>query len=419
MEFITNLNRQEFDSFCLNSKLNHYTKTSLFGAFKEKEGFKYHLVGVKDNDKLIATALLQIKSIPYLASNFAYVSYGYNLDFSNLALFSFFNQNLVNYAKSLNACFLRIDPNIPRIEHTKDGKIKEDGFNHEFVTDLLKKDGFIHLGYNYGYSGNWLSRYTYELNLEEDLSKIQKNIKRFSIYTKKNQMRDLSVVETGKEGLEVLYQGELALASSLKFKPKPLTYFNDLYDAFYPHVRVFVAQSNLSVAYQNLVNEIDQLQKQAETAKESKQKEINASIESLIKEKNEMEKEGFPNKGLTPLGAKLIIQLNKHVFNVNMYTFKILPNFRVAFALHSKAIEECKKADAYYYNFEGISGSLDPKDQYYGMFDFKRSFGGDFIEYLGEFDYPISPLKYKSYRKIDPFKRRVQRKLYTMFGKEK
>lgn len=62
---------------------------------------------------------------------------------------------------------------------------------------------------------------------------------------------------------------------------------------------------------------------------------------------------------------------------------KTLMNFRAAFALHRYAIEDLYNQGAKTYDFEGISGSLDPNDEYYGQQDFKKSFGGDFLEFLG------------------------------------
>lgn len=415
MEFLRQIDQKEFNDFAINSSYNHYSKTSYYGLWKEKEGYEYYLCGVKKDGVLIATALLQRKKLFFLYGSFSYVSYGYNMDYFNLELLDFMNKNIIQFSKELKVTFLRIDPNVSRLEHNKDGTIKEDGFNHESITMELINDGFNHLGYNYGYSGNWLSRYTYILDLKPDLASIFKGIKRESIYDKKNKMRDIRVEEVGKAGLNTLYEGELLLAAQQGFIPKPLAYFEDLYDAFEPFVHVYVASSNLSIAYHNLEAEVIRLQNELTAIsadKKGKRNEIEASIKSLANELEKMKEEKYDQKGDTPLGAKLIIQMKDHVWNANMYTFKILPNFRVAFALHRKAIEECKKRDAKTYNFEGISGSLDSKDRYYGLFDFKRSFGGDFIEYLGEFDYVFKPGKYNFYRKYSPIPLRIKKKIY-------
>ena len=415
MKFLRNIDQEQFDAFAIDCLYNHYSKTSYYGKWKKQEGFTYHLCGVEKDGKLVATALLQHKKMSFPYGSYCYVSYGYNMDYLDKELLNFINQSVIEFSREMKVTFLRIDPNVPRLEHQKDGKIKEQGFNNEIVTSQLETIGFKHLGYNYGYSGNWLSRYTYVLDLSPELPAIFKGIKRESIYHKKNILRDLRVEEVGRAGLQTLYEGELLLAKQQGFIPKPLAYFEEMYDAFEPFVHVYVASSNLSKAYTNVKEEIVHLQEELQNTSEEKtgkRNELIASISSLEKELGKMEEEGYDKKGETPLGAKLIIQMKDKVWNVNMYTFKILPNFRVAFALHRKAIEECKKRDAKSYNFEGISGSLDPKDRYYGLFDFKRSFGGDFIEYLGEFDYVFKPKQYQFYRKYSPIPLRIKKKLY-------
>ena len=94
-------------------------------------------------------------------------------------------------------------------------------------------------------------------------------------------------------------------------------------------------------------------------------------------------------------------------------------NFRGAFALHRYAIEDLKNLGAETYDFEGISGSLDEKDEYHGQQEFKKSFGGDFLEFLGEFDAVLDEGKYQRWRKSDQLYRRIRRKVRYIVNKDK
>ena len=415
-KFVTDINPNEFDRFADKQKNNHYTKTSAYGVFKKNDGYEYYLVGVKDDEQLVATAMILRKKIAYLFSYYCYVTYGYNMDYTNIELLSFMNSHIISYMSDvLHACFLRIDPNVCRLEHEQDGKLKADGFNNEWLTKQLINDGFTHLGYNYGYSGNWMSRYTYVLDLSADIDTIKKHIKNFNNHTKKNQMRLIEVYEGKEEYINILYNAQLELAKKDRFVPKPLAYFMDLYRIFGKNAHLYIAKSNLKGAYQNMLQERDRLQATlAATTNSNKQKELVGGIEAISREITLMEKNGYSTMGDYILGAKLIIQTGDKVFNVHMYTYKLLPNFRAALALHTKAIEDSKKRNAKSYDFEGISGSLDSTDSYYGIYDFKRSFGGDFLEFIGEFDYVINSHKYKAYRKIDRLYRRYKRKIYLV-----
>ena len=415
-KFVTDIDPIEFDLFTNKQTNNHYTKTAAYGKFKQHDGYDYFLAGVKDDDQLVASAMILRKKITYLFSYYCYVPYGYAMDYTNKDLLSFMNEHIVKYVNDvLHACFLRIDPNICRLEHEQDGKLKADGFNNEWLTEQLINDGFTHLGYNYGYSGNWMSRFTYVLNLSADIETIKKHIKNFNNHTKKNQMRLVEVYEGKEEDLKILYNAQLELAKKDRFIPKPLAYFVDLYCTFGENAHLYIAKANLQGAYQNMLQERDRLQVTLiATTNSNKQKELVGGIEAISREITLMEENGYDVINDYVLGAKLIIQTGDKVFNVHMYTYKLLPNFRAALALHTKAIEESKKRDAKSYDFEGVSGSLDVNDSYYGIYDFKRSFGGDFLEFIGEFDYIINQNKYQAYRKIDRFNRRLKRKLYLV-----
>lgn len=420
MKFIENVERDRFNAFAINHALNHYSKTSYFIDFKKPEFYDGDLLGVEDDEgNLIATALMLHKKTKFPFSQFSYIQYGFNLDFENKELLEFFMNELKEYAKRKGSFFLRIDPNITRLEHEKDGKIKENGFNHEYVTALFQKCGYTHLGYNYGYSGNWMSRYTYRLDLDQPLNKVLKGIKRCSQYNNKNEQRDVHVHKATIDELPVLCEGQEELAKKLGFEPYGLAYFQKLWKCYAPYVHYYVVSTNFHTAKCNLEAIVQQDENKLKTMKdENKKAPIIKSIDAMKKEIQEIVDQGLDVDQQVALGAKFIIMQGVNVWNVNMYTKKTLMNFRAAFALHRYAIEDLYNQGAKTYDFEGISGSLDPKDEYYGQQDFKKSFGGDFLEFLGEFDAVFDQKKYDLWFKTDHMCRRVRRKLRYIFNKK-
>ena len=50
------------------------------------------------------------------------------------------------------------------------------------------------------------------------------------------------------------------------------------------------------------------------------------------------------------------------------------------------------------YNFYGISGNLVESDPMYGIYLMKKGFGGEVLELLGEFDYPVNKPLYRLYK---------------------
>ena len=68
---------------------------------------------------------------------------------------------------------------------------------------------------------------------------------------------------------------------------------------------------------------------------------------------------------------------------------KLMPNYLMQWEMIKWAIE----TNCYMYDFQGVSGDIDnEKNPMYGLYRFKRGFGGEIEELAGEFDYVYRPL---------------------------
>ena len=63
MEFITNIDKKEYEDFVLNSNKSHFMQSTYFGEIMKSKNFTPYIVGLKDNGKLVATALLLKKNL--------------------------------------------------------------------------------------------------------------------------------------------------------------------------------------------------------------------------------------------------------------------------------------------------------------------------------------------------------------------
>ena len=421
MKFISHVDPARFDAFAFDHTLNHYSKTSMFLDLSKPEYSSGDLLGVEDdNGELIASAVMVHKKTKVPFGQYSYCQYGFSLDIEDRELISFFARELIRFAKEKGSFMLRMDFNITRLEHEKDGKVKEGGFNHEYVTSLLEEAGFTHLGYNYGYSGNWMSRFTYRLDLDQPWPAVLKGIKRCSTYQNKNEQRDVRVREGTIDELPVLVESENELSQKLGFKPKDTAWFEKLWKCYEPYVHYYIVETNYHTALENLKALAEESRNKTTLLKDEKKITAQQKMtDALEKEIREIEDSGMAVDQTVPLGAKFIIRIGPNVWNVNMYTKKTFLNFRGAFALHRYAIEDMYRQGAKTYDFEGISGSLDPKDEYYGQQDFKKSFGGDFLEFLGEFDAVLKPKQYRLWLDSDRLYRRVRRKVRYILNRKK
>lgn len=65
----------------------------------------------------------------------------------------------------------------------------------------------------------------------------------------------------------------------------------------------------------------------------------------------------------------------------------LMPNYLLQWSMMTWALE--RKADIY--DFRGVSGNVSEDNPLYGLYRFKQGFGGDFTEFVGEFEYVFKP----------------------------
>ncbi len=68
----------------------------------------------------------------------------------------------------------------------------------------------------------------------------------------------------------------------------------------------------------------------------------------------------------------------------------VMPNY----LLQWEMIRWARNNGCSVYDFRGVSGDLDENNPLYGLYRFKRGFGGEFIEFMGEWDRVYSPFLY-------------------------
>ena len=107
MEFIENLEKQEYEEFVQKNKHNHFMQSYFFGEIRKDKGFIPHYVGLKDKGKLICSALLLEKKL-ILGYSYLYSPRGYVIDFDDKELVKEFTLKLKEYAKRITLYLLKL-----------------------------------------------------------------------------------------------------------------------------------------------------------------------------------------------------------------------------------------------------------------------------------------------------------------------
>ncbi len=82
----------------------------------------------------------------------------------------------------------------------------------------------------------------------------------------------------------------------------------------------------------------------------------------------------------------------------------VMPNY----ALQWEMISWAKEHGCSRYDFRGVSGDLDPDNPLYGLYRFKKGFGAELVELIGEYDLVLRPMIYRIYRSAEPVYRKLQ-----------
>ena len=168
MEFIKNVSKKEYVEFFNSQKDAHFLQSYEWGQTQKigRNLIPYY-VGLKDNNKLVAVALLLKKKTP-LNMCYFYSPRGFILNYAKQNVFEEFVKGLKEFLKEENAIYLKVDPGIKYQDIDSDANRIQDGFNNHELYNKFIELGFIHKGFYKLYEGNQ-PRYTIRIDLHQDM----------------------------------------------------------------------------------------------------------------------------------------------------------------------------------------------------------------------------------------------------------
>ena len=136
----TTLDEAEFTKFEQKNQYGNFFQSVPRAEVRTKMGFNTFLVGVKDDKKVLAAALIIERE------NEALLQLGPILDYDNLDLLDFFLTEVKKFAAEQKFIKLEIFPPILLATHEQDGSII-DSYDRTKIFELFKKHGFTHEGF--------------------------------------------------------------------------------------------------------------------------------------------------------------------------------------------------------------------------------------------------------------------------------
>ncbi len=413
LETITN---KEFKKFADKHPQITFHQTKEWADLKAHNNWNSHYLGLKDNNKIVAATMILSKTLPIIKKKMFYAPRGFLIDYHDKKLLQTFTEEIKKFAKKEKAIFIKIDPYVEYQEHDNDGNIVENGQNNKDCVKNLKELGYKHFGFNVmqdTLQPRWMHVIEINGKTEEEVQKDMESKTRQIL--RKNEKSCIKTHEIEKKELPIFKEIMEHTSDRRDFVDRPLSYYEAMWDTLHDSgiLKILIAEIDFNQYYKNTEIELNQTKKALkdriykhdnnvlkmnEKKYQSTNKQDNESIERLTKqlEKINHYKKEYGDK--KTLGTILFLIYGNEVLSLFGGTDDNLMQFQSAYTVHYAGIKYAIDHGYKRYNFYGITGDFKKENPLYGLYLFKKSFGGHVVELIGEFDLIISKFWYTTYQ---------------------
>ena len=412
---LISLKEKQFKSFADKHEQITFHQTKEWADLKAKNGWEAHYVGLDDNTVLRAAAILLAKKMPIINKYLFYSPRGILIDYNNKKLLEKFTNAIKKYIKDNNGFMLKIDPYVEYQERDNNGDIVEGGYNNKKAHNNLLNLKYKHFGFNKmqdTLQPRWMHVIDINGRSEEEIQKDMESKTRQIL--RKNEKLGVVTREITREELPLFKEIMQKTSDRRDFIDRPLSYYESMWDSLHDSgiLKIMIAEADFKLYEKNTKKEKEEIEKALKDRiykhdnnllkmNEKKYKSTNKQEEERIKQlDNQLEKikeykKEYGDKAL--LGGILFLIYGNEVLSLFGGSLETLMNFQSAYTLHYAGIKYAIDNKYKRYNFYGITGDFRKENPLYGLYLFKKSFGGKVVELLGEYDLVVSPFYYHTY----------------------
>ena len=400
------LSKKEFDDYALNHPLGSFQQTSYWGKFMEGDKFHAYYVGCFIKEKIVGASLLLSCEIRKKIRVF-YAPRGFLIDYKNEELLKEFTEEVKNFIIEKHGVILKIDPYILVRDRDNDGNIIEGGVNNQFVEINLTNANFIKV--NDRIQPKWLSRINLkEKNLEDVFNKFSSKARQT---IRRNErlgfkVRDLDFKEIDK--FMVIINKEENKYNTVS---PTITFFQDLKLAFDGDIKF----KEVYFKREEVISNIDKIIIDVNKEKEVRINNYHNSkmtVDYFIDKELEDEKEIKRLENLkeyfskcsddVSMGIYMFITTGNEIVSLNGGIVDEYNKLDASYTLHYEMIKYAIENGYKYYNLYEIGDITDSNNKFANSYNYKKNFGGEVIELVGEYDLIINPKYTNMARKYFP-----------------
>lgn len=410
------INQNRFKNVADKNEQITFHQTTEWANLKAKNGWIPHYLELEDNKKTLGCALILAKKVPIINKYMFYSPRGFLIDYKNEKNLKIFTDAIKKWAKQESAIFIKIDPYVPYKEHDNNGNLVKNGFDNSITVKNLTKLGYKHFGFNL-MQDTLQPRWMHVINtenktIEEVMEKMESKTRQI---LRKNEKCGITTREIAKKELAIFKDIMQHTSDRREFVDRPMSYYENMWDTLHESgiLKILVAEIDFKKYEQNTKEELKEIKKVYEDRKYKKENNIlkmnekkynqkqKTDEENINRIKNQLEKikdyqKKYGNKKI--LGGILFLIYGNEVLSLYGGSIKELMQFQSAYTLHWEGIKYAINNKYKRYNFYGITGDFKEDNPLYGLYLFKKSFGGNVEELIGEFDLIINKPLYYLYK---------------------
>jgi peptidoglycan pentaglycine glycine transferase (the first glycine) len=413
-EFREDLGKEEFTSLALRGDGNvksHFLGSYAWGQVSARRNWTPHYVGAYRNGELAATALLLEKTL-VAGYSYIYIPRGFTMDWTDMELLQFMTDSIADYCRRHRAIFFKIDPDIRYHTIDDEGRVVPGPNNIRLVMDL-EKMGYRHLPLTYFFDGEQ-PRYTFRIRTDRPAAEIRSGYD--SIVKKRLRQAASNGIEIITGGAEDIPEFTRLMTITEK-RQDFYSHDDEFYSYFYDildsegMVGLYFAKLDIPRRRSELKSELEQREKEAAALRENptrktagKLKSAEEKITALNRQLSALE-EGPDEAVIT--SAQLLVNYAGKYWTMYAGNDMDYGKFYSNYAMFDFCVGEASSHGAEFLDAFGTVGKPGEDSHLDGLHEFKKRWGGEYTEFIGEFEYVVNRPLYTAFKTLIPIRRKI------------
>jgi len=410
------LTDDEYEEFVSNHSQNNLNQSIQMVRFQRDRRMNIELIGIKTGKKVVAASSLLYSELRFHYKICESIK-GPLMDYHNFELVNFFTSNIRQYLRKRDVCEYIISPYIIHKQRDIHGAVVDGGEDNSELISSLSRLGYKHKGFGVNLNNvNWM--------VVKDVSKYGTDEEMFNSFYNKTRRAAVKnaencgvyIEEVNKNNIDIFYDIIKSASETKHFHGRNREFYTQLINSIdSKYAKLLLSCININV-YKKKLSQIldDEIKKnerltnqyKAHPSKNNARKlEISRGLVEKYK-KTIIELNNYPTdeKGVLPLAAVYFFCYGSEVVAAIGGAKDEFRQFDGATALYWHMMKFARANGYKKFNFYGTFGIFDKKSPGHTIYLFKKGWGGEVVNTLGEFSLSIKPIQANLYRLIKSIK---------------